>query len=151
MIPGHQWSLIKWSLLGRLLIAEERVDGSIFLMFLSVMERDMLVLKSGRFALNETSLWSEKGMSNAVQFLGVMPEQQMRSMMWPFECVGESICCCNPKLSRQEENSFVRLLFILSMCILKSPSSITFGDRDNRVAVKSEKSFKKSGFGFGGL
>lgn len=49
---------LKWSLLGRLLIAEERVDGSIFLMFLSVMERDMLVLKSGRFALNETSLWS---------------------------------------------------------------------------------------------
>lgn len=31
---------LKWSLLGRLLIAEERVDGSIFLMFLSVMERD---------------------------------------------------------------------------------------------------------------
>lgn len=90
-------------------------------------------------------------MSNAVQFFGVMPEQQMRSIMCPFECVGESIYCCSPKLSKQEENSLVRVLFKLSICILKSPSSMMFGAREHKVVIKSENSFKKFGFGFSGL
>jgi len=103
------------SLLGRLLISLERADVLIFLMLRNEMDRDIFALGSVKLTLKDTNLWSEIGKSNAEQFRGVTPEQQIRSSICPLECVGKSIYCCNPKLSRHDVKSFVRLLLGLSM------------------------------------
>lgn len=59
-------------------------------------------------------------------------------------CVGKSENCWKPKLSSEEEKSLVRGRAALSMCMLKSPSRITFGERVERWVRRAENSFKKS-------
>ena len=68
----------------------------------------MLVLDNLSMTLKDITLGSEMDKSEAQQFRGVTPEQQIRSRMCPLECVGKSICCCCPKLSRHEVKSFVK-------------------------------------------
>lgn len=138
------------SMVGKLLMPWERADRSMPLIFLKVIERFCLFLYSGRLALNKTNLWSEKGMSNTAQFLGVTPIQQTRSKMCPLECVGMSIYWCKPKLSRQDIKSLVAEFDVLSMWMLKSPSSSIFGDKSRVSARKLEKSVKTSELILGG-
>ena len=66
--------------------------------------------------------------------------------MCSLECVGKSICCCNPKLSRPEMKSFVKTLLRLSQWILKSTSNIKLGGTEHRVVKKAENSCRKALF-----
>ena len=138
------------SLLGKSSIPLERADRSISLMFRKEIERGMLVLDNLSMTSKDISLWSEMGRSEARQFRGVTPEQQIRSRMCPLECVGKSTCCCSPKLSRHEVKSFVKTLLMLSQWILKSPSNIKFGDTGQRFVRNAENSCRKALFGLGG-
>ena len=72
------------------------------------------------------------GKTSAVGLEGVRPEQQTKSREWPLMWVGKSIRFCSPKVSRQDVNSLVRGRLILSICMLKSPSRITLGERVER-------------------
>ena len=100
-------------MLGRLAIPESRAAGSINLMLRKEIVRSSFVLNSVTLTLNELSLWSEMGRSNAAQLEGVTPEQQSRSREWPFEWVGKLINCCKSKLSRHDIKSLVRYLLPL--------------------------------------
>ena len=95
------------SQLGKSSIPLERVDESISLMFQKETEQGMLVLDNLNMTSKDISLWSEMGKSEAQQCRGLTPEQQIRPRMCPLECVGKSICCCSPKLSRHEVKSFL--------------------------------------------
>ena len=59
-------------------------------------------------------------------------------------CVGRSESCLKPKLSSDEEKSMVRVRAVLSICISKSTSSITLGERVERWVRRAENLFKKS-------
>ena len=90
-------------MLGRLAVPESRAAGRMDLML-----RKEIVRNSVTLTLNEVSLWSEMGRSNAAQLDGVTPEQQSRSREWPFEWVGKLINCRKSKLSRHDIKSLVR-------------------------------------------
>ena len=70
--------------------------------------------------------------------------------MCPLECVVIVVCCWHSKRSKQEVKSLVRGRLILSKWMLKSPSSIMFGEREDRWVRKEAKSIKKSLFGLVG-
>lgn len=96
------------SVVGTLFMPKERSEKSMFLIFLKLIERVRLFLCKGTLTLNETSLWSEKGISDAVQFIGVTPVPQIRSRMCPLECAAEFI-------SKQDMKSFVSEFVVLFM------------------------------------
>lgn len=114
------------------------------------MERAAEVLGGGRWILKVINLWSELGCSRAEKFMGLSPEQQTRSRVWPFECVGKSMSCFRPKLLRQEVKSHARVQFGLSICILKSPRRIILEDKGQRWARKTENSWINSELCLGG-
>ena len=115
---------------------EERVAGVMFFIFRKEMRRGVLETERMSFTVNDRRKWSVMGSASAVRSRGVTPEQQIKSRMCPFECVGTEVCCWHPKLSKQEVKSLVRGRLILSMWMLKSPNSIMFGEREDRWVRK---------------
>ena len=110
------------------------------------MRRWVLEKERVSFTVNERRKWSVMRSSSAVNSKGVTPELQIKSRMCPLACVGIVVCCWHLKLCKQDVKSLVRGRLILSMWILKSPSSIMFGEREDRWVRKAAKSFKKSLF-----
>ena len=93
------------------------------------MRRGDLIVERWSTALKVRRKWSDTGKTSAVGLEGLRPEQQTRSNVCPLVWVGKSMRGCSPKLSRQDAKSLVRGRLVLSMCILKSPSTIKLGDR----------------------
>lgn len=68
---------------------EQRVSMLMFFKFRNEMKRGDLILERQSAVLKEMRKWSLTWRSSAVQLEGVRPEQQIRSRVCPFVCVGK--------------------------------------------------------------
>ena len=73
-------------------ILEVRVAGLIFFIFQKEIMHHILVMERVSFTANDRRKWSVQGSSSAVRLEGVTPEQQIKSRICPWECVGRVVC-----------------------------------------------------------